>query len=202
MRWRVLDAQGTGEAEQAVLGDRVRKAAGNDVAGMGGRDIDDVADALLDHVRQHRPAAVPGAVEVDGETAAPVLVAHLQRVTEHIDPGTVDQHIHAAKALDGQVDQCLPLILGGDINRLGVNLRAAFAPMGGDLLDFVALDIGNDQPRLLSLETGNDEANALDAGDDHHLVLQALAVSGARARRVGTTVVPASLHLFIFSSEC
>jgi hypothetical protein len=61
---------------------------------------------------------------------------------------------------------------------LRVDLGTAFAPVGGNLLDLFALDVGDDQPRLLGLEARNDGfANALGgAGDDHHFVLQPLAI--------------------------
>jgi hypothetical protein len=57
--------------------------------------------------------------------------------------------------------------------------------MGGDLLDLLALDITDYQPRLLGLEASHDGlANALgSAGDDHDFVLQSLAVSRLGHRR-------------------
>ena len=75
-------------------------------------------------------------------------------------------------------DQRLPLRLGRDVDRLRVDLGAAFAPVSGDLLDLLGLDIRDHQTRLLGLEAGNDRlADALGgAGDDHHLVLQPLAI--------------------------
>ena len=44
----------------------------------------------------HGLAAIPGTVKINGETAPPILFGHFQRIAEHIDPGAIDQHIHAA----------------------------------------------------------------------------------------------------------
>ena len=78
---------------------------------MGRGNVDDAAHSLLDHVRQHGLAAIPGTVKINGETAPPIRFGHLQRVAEHIDPGAIDQHIDATEARDGQFDQRLPLLV-------------------------------------------------------------------------------------------
>src|SRR5450830_147193 len=179
---RVLDTQRPRQPEQAMLGHRVGKAARNDVTGMGRGDIDDVADALLDHVRQYRAATEPGAVQVDGEATAPILVAHLQRVAKHIHAGTVDQHVDAPELLDGQVHQGTPLLLGGNVHGLGMDLGATFTPAGSHTFDFLALDIADHQPRLLCLEAGDYRlADPLGRpGHHHHFAFQPVAVGGFR----------------------
>ncbi|MCY1443438.1 hypothetical protein D9M71_598530 [compost metagenome] len=107
---RIFDAQRAGQAEQAVLGHRVGKAARNDVGGMGRGNIDDASDALLDHLRQHRLAAIPRTIEVNGKAATPVFLGHFQRITEHVDPRAVDQHIDPPVSLDRQPGHRLQIL--------------------------------------------------------------------------------------------
>ncbi|KAH0445294.1 hypothetical protein KCU90_g486, partial [Aureobasidium melanogenum] len=95
--WRVLDAERARQTDYAVLRDRVRKASRNDLECMRRRDIHDAARAAFDHARQHRATAVPYAVEIDREAAAPIVVGHCQRIAEHVDAGVVDQHVERAE---------------------------------------------------------------------------------------------------------
>ena len=163
-----------------MLGDGVWEATGNDVGRVHRGDVDNVADTALHHVRQGRLATEPDAVQVDGEAASPVFLGHLQRVTEHVDPCAVDQHIDLAVVLQRQTDQRLQLGRLGDVGSQRAHLTAPLAPAGGDPLGLVALNVSDDHLGLLRLEAGHDGlANALGAaGDDHDFAFQALAALG------------------------
>ena len=144
---------------------------------MGRGDVDDAADALLDHLRQHGLAAIPGAIQIDSEAAAPVFFGHLQRIAEHIDPGAVDQHIDAAMQFHGASGKGMQILLIRHVDLQCLHVMALIAPMGGDLLDLVSLDIADQQSGLLRGEGGNNRfADALSGtGQQHDLVFQALA---------------------------
>ncbi|MNZ71326.1 hypothetical protein D3C78_896860 [compost metagenome] len=175
---RIFDAQRAGQAEQAMLGHRVREAARNDVGGMGGRDIDDAADALLDHLRQHRLATVPGTIEVDGKAATPVFLGHFQRIAEYVDPGAVDQHIDPAVQVDRQPGHGVQILLTRHVGLDRHHIGALVPPVRRDLLDFLGLNVADDQPGLLGREGRHNRfTNPLGGtGQQYDLVFQAFAL--------------------------
>ncbi|ABA50914.1 hypothetical protein BURPS1710b_3486 [Burkholderia pseudomallei 1710b] len=94
---RVFDAERAREAQHAMLRDRVRETARNDLERMRRRDVHDAAAPALDHAGQRRAAAVPDAVEIDREAAPPVFVGERERIAEHVDAGVVHEHVERAE---------------------------------------------------------------------------------------------------------
>ncbi|MNL19449.1 hypothetical protein D3C87_1406490 [compost metagenome] len=145
---------------------------------MGGGDVDNAADALLDHLRQYSLAAVPGAIEIDGEATVPVILGHFQRITEHVDAGAVDQHVDPPVTFDRQFSHRMQILLTRNVSLDRHDIGAFIPPMRRNLFDFFGLDVADDQLGLLGRE-GRDNrlADALGgAGQQHHFVFQALAL--------------------------
>ncbi|MOA08438.1 hypothetical protein D3C78_1282020 [compost metagenome] len=157
------------------------------MTGMGRGDVDDAADALLDHLWQHRFAAEPGAVQINSEAATPIFFGHDQRITEHVDPGAVDQHIDAPVQLNGAFGHGMQVGLMRDIRLQRLHVVTLLTPVHGNRFDFFRLNITDHQFRLLRGERRNNGfADALGgAGQQHDLVFQTLAPRRRRHRRQG-----------------
>jgi hypothetical protein len=107
-----------------------------------------------------------------------------QRITEHVDPGAVDQHVDPAVSLDRQPGHRLQILLTRHIGLDRHHIGAFVSPVRCDFLDFLGLNIADDQPGLLGSEGRHNRfANALGGtGQQHDLVFQALALRGLRHR--------------------
>ena len=105
----VLDRQRLGGGLNAALGQRRqhRRDVGVGVVDEAGGDVDDVAAALREHLRngQLGHAEEPGHVHSDrgGELFLRVVGEGLGDE----DPGVIDQGVYAAEALDGRVDDAV-----------------------------------------------------------------------------------------------
>ena len=75
---------------------------------------------MLEHLRDHRPASVELAGEVDVDTAAPFLVAYLvDGLAEGVlaGAGVVDQHVDLAELLDRRRDHRVDVLGARDVGR-------------------------------------------------------------------------------------
>ena len=88
-----------GEAEQPGLGRRVVGLPY--IAGLSdeGAHVDDLAPALVRHVRQHRVDRVEGAVEVYLYDLVPVVDGELPECAVYVDPSVVDQDVYPIEPL-------------------------------------------------------------------------------------------------------
>ena len=78
---------------------------------------------LLD-MRHHDLSAVDDAHQIDVHHPAPfVVVGLLNAAGAAAYTGVVDQHVNFAKALDGLIGQCLPLLQFGHIHLRGEYLN-------------------------------------------------------------------------------
>src|SRR5215207_9894514 len=120
-----------GEAEQAGLGRRVVGLP--NVAGLSdeGAHVDDLAPALVRHVRQHRVDRVEGAIEVYLYDLVPVVDGELPERADDVDPGVVDQDVYPVEPL-----QCLIYELLGLLRVRDVSLNSdSFSSALRDLVD-------------------------------------------------------------------
>src|SRR5919112_659245 len=122
---------GLGEAEQARLGRRVVGLADVPRLPHEGAHVDDLAPALLHHVRQRGVHRIEGAVQVDLDDLVPVLDRELLQGSVHVYPGVVDQHVYAAEPLDRLIYEALGLLRVRDVRLYRYRLAAVL----GDLLD-------------------------------------------------------------------
>src|SRR5215217_5495701 len=105
-----------GEAEQPGLGRRVVGLA--DIAGLAdkGAHVDDLAAALLGHVRQDRADRVEGAVEVYLDDLVPILDRELLQRAVYVDARVVDQYVHPVEFFHGLVYKVLGLLRVRDVS--------------------------------------------------------------------------------------
>ena len=112
-----LPADRLGEADDRVLGGRVRRPAGRAVlAGLRG-DVDHVAAVAGHHARQRDLHAVDDAVEVDVDHAHGRRLVLVDEAPHGHDAGVVDQHVEWAEALLGGVDEGLEGVAPGYVER-------------------------------------------------------------------------------------
>src|SRR5215218_589644 len=120
-----------GKAEQPGLGRRVVGLAY--IAGLSdkGAHVDDLAPALVRHVRQYCMDRVEGAVEVYLYDFVPVIDGELPERAVDVDPSVVDQDVYPVEPL-----QCLIYELLGLLRVRDVSLnRDSFSTALRDLVD-------------------------------------------------------------------
>jgi hypothetical protein len=122
-----------------VIADGVLRAAvdrgvrEHDVPGHG-RQVDELAVALLLHDGQHRGDPVEDGLDVDvDDLLPPVDLEGLERGQRH-QPGVVDDDVDAAERADRGVDEGLHLLAGGDVHDL---VGGVLAEVLGDRLEVV-----------------------------------------------------------------
>src|SRR5918998_561529 len=122
---------GLGEAEQAGFGRRVVGLA--DIASLAdeGAHVDDLASALLHHVRQRRVHGVEGAIQVHLDDLVPVLHRELPQRAVYVYPGVVDQHVYPVELLYRPVYEALGLVWIRDVSLYRYGLPTVL----GDLTD-------------------------------------------------------------------
>src|SRR5215210_1052099 len=120
-----------GEAEQPGFGRRVVGLAYIACLSDEGAHVDDLAPALVRHVRQHRVDCVEGAVEVYLYDFVPVVDGELPERAVDVDPSVVDQDVYPIEPL-----QCLIYELLGLLSVRDVSLnRDSFSTALRDLVD-------------------------------------------------------------------
>src|SRR5215218_11034240 len=99
-----------GEAEQPGLGRRVVGLAY--IAGLSdeGAHVDDLAAALVRHVRQDRVDRVEGAIEVYLYDLVPVVDGELPERAVYVDPRVVDQDVYPVEPLYRLIYEFLGLL--------------------------------------------------------------------------------------------
>src|SRR5215204_3718940 len=75
-----------------------------------GAHVDDLAPALLGHVRQHRVDRVEGAVEVHLNDLVPIIHGELLQRTVDVDAGVVDQDVYTIELFHRPIYECLGLL--------------------------------------------------------------------------------------------
>src|SRR5215203_3635996 len=120
-----------GESEQPGLGRGVVGLAYVACLSDEGAHVDDLAPALVRHVRQHRVNRVEGAVEVYLDDLVPVVDGELPERAVDVDPGVVDQDVYPVEPL-----QCLIYELLGLLRVRDVSLNSdSFSSALRDLVD-------------------------------------------------------------------
>src|SRR5215203_2302974 len=102
--------RGLGKAEEASLGRRVVRLADVTRLADEGAHVDDLAPALLYHVRQHRVDRVEGAVEVHLNDLVPIIHGELLQRTVDVDAGVVDQDVYTIILFYRPIYECLGLL--------------------------------------------------------------------------------------------
>src|ERR671921_432707 len=125
-----LRRRGLGETEQPGLGRRVVSLADFPRLADEGAHVDDLAPALLGHVRQHRVEGVEGAVEVYLDDLVPIIHGELLQRTVDVDARVVDQDVYTIVLFYRLVYELLGRFLA-----LGV-VDHDFGPPAGQLLRY------------------------------------------------------------------
>ncbi len=188
-----LDPQRIGEHVHRRLGGAVDAGALGSGVAVDGRNVDDVASALLDHRVVDGRYAVHDAFDVDVDRIVPSLpgafVVGEERQRHHTC--VVHNHVDGAVSVDGVSGRGLDLDHVGDV----CDMRGGLETRGPDTLENLVqafgVDVHTDDPRA----TGgalfrNQLAEAAGcAGHDDDLVLQVLRHSshGCTARYAATT---------------
>jgi hypothetical protein len=86
--------------DDAMLGRDVGRLEGRCDKPMGGRDVDDPAEAILPHRRQREPRGVEGRRQVDCEDLIPFLDRKLFKRRNMLNAGIVDENIEPAALRD------------------------------------------------------------------------------------------------------
>src|SRR5829696_7502066 len=120
-----------GKAEQPGLGRRVVGLAY--IAGLSdkGAHVDDLAPALVRHVRQHGVDRVEGAVEVYLYDFVPVVDGEFPERAVDVDPSVVDQDVYPVEPLQCLIYELLGLLRVRDVGLNGDRLSTALR----DLVD-------------------------------------------------------------------
>ena len=193
----VLDRQRLGSGLHAALGQRRqhRRNVGVGVVDQAGGDVDDVAAALSEHVRdgQLGHAEEPGQVHSDrgGELVLRVVGEGLGDE----DPGVIDQGVYAAEALDGRVDDAVG---GGGIADVALDgqdvgvLRLGDGARGGDG-GVAELAVGGYEAGSDALRRTGDDRDLLAAAGGHAVTGVFPATNSRRARLTSSEWVQAML---------
>src|SRR5437762_5324714 len=126
------------EVDESRLGGGVGREERVGLAADARGDVDDAPAALRAHERHAGERETDGAHEVEREARLPVGPGELEEPPGRAPAGVVDQHVEAAEARYGALDDELPAGLGGDV--------------GGDRLDLPAAgaDLISDGPQCLA----------------------------------------------------
>ena len=155
------------EADRRVLGDRVGDRVVDHQQAGRRRDIEQVAAALLEHVRDRVLGRVDLRHEVDADDLLPLLRGRLDPAVDG-DAGVGDEEVDAPEALDRRLDEVLDVLLAADVGSHGIGADRSGGALGGVLTEVREHDL-----RALLGEAGRQrEADAAGAaGHDGHLVL-------------------------------
>src|SRR5215212_3485961 len=123
-----------GEAEQPGLGRRV--VGLSYVAGLSdeGAHVDDLAPALVRHVRQRRVYRVEGAVEIYLYDLVPVVDRELHERAVYVDPRVIDQDVDPVEFLYRLVYEVLGLLSVRDVSLNRDSLSTALRDLVDQLL--------------------------------------------------------------------
>ena len=114
--------QRTGELYCTALAGRVRGSIRDCHQPKRTRHVDDAPEAALLHVRQHRPAGQPDAIDIDPLHLGELLIAQLIDWPARVDTGAVDEDVHLAKRIDRRRGHRLHLRLTRHIGRVAKRL--------------------------------------------------------------------------------
>ena len=122
--------------------------------------------------RQHRLdrelAREKHATPIDGHHFVPASGGHLHRITERDDAGVGDQHIEPSEAVGRCPDHPPRVVLNRDVADNRLDLRPGMPQFIGKRQQWLALNIGRDQPRALAREEhGGRPTNAERRPGDH-----------------------------------
>src|SRR5215207_1378975 len=123
-----------GEAEKPGLGRRVVGLAYIACLSDEGAHVDDLAPALVRHVRQYRVDRVEGAVEVYLYDFVPVVDGELPERAVDVDPSVVDQDVYPVEPLQGLIYELLGLLCVRDVSLNRYCFPTAFRDLVDQLL--------------------------------------------------------------------
>jgi hypothetical protein len=135
-----LAAHGLGEADNGVLGRRVRGPSGGaELAGLRG-DVDDMAAFARDHARECELHAEDDAVQVDVDHALRGQVVLVEEAADLHDACVVDEHVQRPELALGLVEKCGEGIAVGHVQRQRDGAGAEFV---GGLARGVEVDVAD-----------------------------------------------------------
>src|SRR5215208_2571871 len=144
-----------GEAEKPGLGRRVVGLAYIACLSDEGAHVDDLAPALVRHVRQYRVDRVEGAVEVYLYDFVPVVDGELPERAVDVDPSVVDQDVYPVEPLQGLIYELLGLLRVRDVSLNSDSFSSALRDLVDHLLGrllaprVVDDDFGSSRSQLL-----------------------------------------------------
>ena len=163
-----LLAQRLGEAAHGELGGVIGALAGHGDQPEHARDVDDVAVAGRDHMRQKGFRPVHDAPEVDVDDPLDVLELGLLDVAVVGDAGVVVDLVDFAEVCDDRVGVGQHGLAFGDVEAVGLHLRAECFGLARGLGKSFGVDVGEGKVRALLREIeGKGPADAgAGSGDD------------------------------------
>jgi hypothetical protein len=138
-----------------LLGERLGEAADGELRGVvcglvrerdesgDARDVDEVAIAGSDQVRQERFAAVQDPPEVDAHQPLPVLPAGVEKVRDHVDAGVIDDEVDLPEVGGDFMSVGLHRVALRDVERVAVRFDAELLARGRGLLSVGGVDVGD-----------------------------------------------------------
>ncbi len=157
-----------------MLGGIVRPAPGEAALGADRGGVDDRAGSLRDHHARDRGLAEEDAAQVDREDAVEFRERiFVQGEDRAFDACVVEEAVDAAEPGDRGVDIGLDFLRLRAVGAEGLGVGAGGAQLGGALLQPVADDVDEHQPRALFGEDlrGGEADGAGGAGDDDRAIL-------------------------------
>ncbi len=150
----VLDRQPLGERDSGVLGDAVGQRGDLRQQAGGGRRVDQISLAALEHLRQQRARSPDVRHHVDAPRFLPRGVGRLRAAAFAGHAGVRDEDVDRAVRVDRLRDQLVDAVLA-----TRVELDRESADLLGDGLRFREVAIGDDHgARALRVETARERA--------------------------------------------
>ena len=130
-----------GEAEHTPLGHAVGRELGRAVQAARGRDVDDAAEALLEHVLSSVLVGAPGADKVDVDDLIDLLVRELPGVAEVDDAGVRHDNVQATERLPGAGEEVFHVGRAADVRADGEHASASRFELGHGLAEVLVLGV-------------------------------------------------------------
>lgn len=137
-----LQGRGLRQAPDAMLRDRIRRAARTHALRRDRADVDNAADTLRLHDSQRGAGAQEGASQVDRHHLFPRGQRQFVERPAIEGSGVIDQHVEPAEPLQDRAEQRLDRGLVGHIGGPGQYVGAKAIDFGGSCLEQVCLPRG------------------------------------------------------------
>ena len=142
---RVADHDANGEpvGSRRAKASRTRRGSRAAAAMRHAPHVDDHAELVGEHVRQHRLHGIERSLDVEVERSVEEIVVDFEKLgAPDSGAGRIEQKMHGAEAVDGELDHVLDRTAFGDVNGERQGLAADCVHIFRRLLDAVFVNIG------------------------------------------------------------